>query len=396
MVNNIELESYIDITTFRPIASGSIGQVYYAKRKTDNLEIAIKVKHPNITEDLDKQYEIITFIKLIQKIPVLRNYYNLYFNIDDFIIDINLQCDFNNEANNCKKFQENFKDSSNYIVFPNIIFQSNDLLISEFIDGDSFETLTDIQKYQTSINFMCFFYQMLLVDNFLHGDLHCKNWKIKNNKDTNTIQIVVYDCGICFQNTTLELTNDFWFSLINYDIESLNKILIRFISETINTNTNNNNNTNLDIDKIKGDITIFFNDILNESVNTSIVLKLLIQFFSSNNIIIHKFLLNLSILLCVIEDFLKENSLIDKDKKINLKRSSMFEIITNSQLDIIAFCDVKKCYPKVRSLFSLDMNSKYNKYKSNIIKHNITESLNDENKLFSSLSLTNLKFRPPE
>jgi hypothetical protein len=74
----------------------------------------------------------------------------------------------------------------------------------------------------------------------------------------------------------------------------------------------------------------------------------------------------------------------------------MFEIINESQLDIIAFCDVKKCYPKIKNLFSLDMKNKYTKYKTNIMKNNITEVINTDNKLFSSLSLSTLTFRPPE
>jgi predicted unusual protein kinase regulating ubiquinone biosynthesis (AarF/ABC1/UbiB family) len=393
-MNGIMLESYVDIDTFKSIASGSIGQIYYAKRKEDNLEIAIKVKHPNIKEDLDNQYEIISFIKLLQYIKFLRNYFNLYINLDDFLTDINLQCDFNNEANNCKKFQENFKDSSNYIVFPKIIYQSDDLLISEYISGDSFENLSHIEKYQTSINFICFFYQMLLVDNFLHGDLHCKNWKVRKHKDTNTntnnIQIIVYDCGICFQNTTLELTKDFWFSLINYDIISLSKVMINFVI------SNNDNNSIVNYVQIEKDMNSLFNTVLTESISTTILIKTIINFFRSNNIIVHKFLLNISILLCVIEEFLKENNIIDKDKNRNLKRISMFEIITDSELDIIAFCDVKKCYPKIRSLFSLDMNNKYANYRSNLVKNNITEIKNNENKLFSTLALSTLKFRPPE
>ena len=219
-MNGITLDNYVDMSTFKFIASGSIGQVYYAKRILDNIEIAIKVKHPIISEDLDNQYELIKFIKFIQNIPFLRNYFNIYYNLDDFLLDINLQCNFNNEANNCKIFLENFKDSSNYIVFPKILYQSNDLLISEYIYGESFEELSDMQKYKTSINFICFFYQMLLIDNFIHGDLHCKNWKVRKNKENDNIQIIVYDCGICFQNSSLQLTTDFWFSLVNYDIDS--------------------------------------------------------------------------------------------------------------------------------------------------------------------------------
>ena len=383
----LSLDRYIDMSTFKSIASGSIGQVYYAKRLRDGMEIAIKVKHPNIESDLKNQYELVKFIKLIQMIPYFRNRYSLHFNLDDFLSDINMQCDFNNEANNCNTFRENFKDSADYIVFPKIIYQSNDLLISEYIEGESFESLSSMQKYKTSLNFICFFYQMLLIDNFLHGDLHCKNWKVRSNKETNTVQLVVYDCGICFQNSSLELTNDFWFALNNYDIESLNKIVLRFISDSTNKIMNNK--------KLEEDINIFFNNILNQSISTSVLIKSIIQFFRSNNIIVHKFLLNTSILLCVIEEFLKENNLIDKDKNRDIKRSSMFELINDAQLDIIAFCDVKKCYTKVRDLFSTDMKNKYTNYKKNVDKNNIKENENTEKKLFSSLSLSTLKFRPP-
>ena len=139
----------------------------------------------------------------------------------------------------------------------------------------------------------------------------------------------------------------------------------------------------------------FFNNILTESVGTSFIIKSIINFFRSHNIIIHKFLLNLSILVCVIEEFLKENNIVDKDKQRNLKRTSMFEIINDSQLDIIAFCDIKKCYPKIRDLLSEHMSNTYKKYKSNIIKNNINENDNNNSKLFSSLSLSTLKFRPP-
>jgi len=402
----IALEKYVDMNTFTVIASGSIGQVYYAKKLNDGSEVAIKVKHPNIEKDLENQYEIIKFIKLIQMIPFFRNRYNMYFNVDDFLSDINLQCDFNNEANNCIQFQENFKDSSDYIVFPKIIYQSKDLLISEFIEGDSFENLTNVQKSQTSINFICFFYQMLLVDNFLHGDLHCKNWKVRvnnnnNNNNNKKVQLIIYDCGICFQNINTELTNDFWFSLLKYDIDGITKAIKLFISDNNINNVNNvNNENNENNEKFKMDINNFFNSIIFNSIDTSILIKSIINFFRANDIIVPKFLLNLSILICVIEEFLKANNIIDKEKykqnNTTKSKSNMFEIMNDCQMDIIAFCDVKKCYPKVRDLFTKNMEDKYIKYKYNIEKNNIMESNTIEKRLFSSLSLSNLKFRKPE
>ena len=42
------------------------------------------------------------------------------------------------------------------------------------------------------------------------------------------------------------------------------------------------------------------------------------------------------------------------------------------------------------------MKDKYISYKTNIEKHNINEITNTNKQLFSSLSLSSLKFKPPE
>ena len=54
-MTGITLDKYIYMDTLREIASGSIGQVYYAKRRVDGREIAIKVKHPDISRNLEEQ-----------------------------------------------------------------------------------------------------------------------------------------------------------------------------------------------------------------------------------------------------------------------------------------------------------------------------------------------------
>jgi predicted unusual protein kinase regulating ubiquinone biosynthesis (AarF/ABC1/UbiB family) len=391
----IELEEYIDISTFKPIASGSIGQIYYGRRKEDGLEVAIKVKHPNIEVDLSNQSELIQLIKVFQSISFFRNRYNLFFNLDDFLYDINLQCDFNNEANNSSTFSENFKDSSHLIIFPKVIYQSEDLLISEYIEGTDFNELTDMQKFNTTLNFTCFFYQMLFVDNFIHGDLHCKNWKVRlvdnenNNSNINRkqqVQIIVYDCGICFKNINLQLSQDFWFSLIKYDISEINKVLQQFIKYT-NPNCNNYG--------FEDEINKIFENVLTQSMGTSIIMKSIISFFRKNDIQIHKFLLNFSILICVVEEFLKANDIIDRDKN-EICKTSMFDIINDNELDLMTFCDVKKCYPKVRDLFALHKKDKFTQYKNNLNENEIKEELNSEKRLFSSISLSGLIFKNPE
>ena len=389
-MGGIELTTYMDMKTFKIIASGSIGQVYYGRRKIDNLEVAIKVKHPNIESDLDNQIELLRLVKFIQSISYFRHKYNILFNIDDFLEDINLQCDFNNEANNTKLFSENFKDSSHYIVFPEVLYQSTDILISKYIEGSSIDTLTDMQKFHTSLNFFCFFKQMLVVDNFIHGDLHCKNWKVKYNEITKTTQIIVYDCGICFKNINTELTSKFWYALVNYDIENLIILLKDFIKESNNINTNYFNNKIFD-----NEIKHLFTHVIKHSMGTSLIMKVLLNLFKTNNLIVHKFLLNFTILICVIEEYMKNSNLINKN---NNQSISMFDIINDNQLDIISFCEVKKCYPKVKEIIELNMKNSYNTYKNNCInnKLEIYENINNTKKLFSSISLSGLTFKPPE
>jgi len=384
----IELEDYIDISTFKAIASGSIGQVYYGKRKRDGVEVAIKVKHPTIDTDLENQYELLTVLRYIQSIHYFKVKYNLIFNIDDFLEDINLQCDFNNEANNVKKFIENFKESSNYIIFPKILFQSNDLLISEYIEGKSIESLSDMAKFKTSLNFICFFKQMLFIDNFIHGDLHCKNWKVKYNENTKITKMIIYDCGICFQNSNIKLSTDFWFALINYDIDKLIIVLKEFLKI--------NNDLNIPyftLNKFDEDVTYIFKNIIddNNHMGTSLIMNILLDIFRNNNLIIHKFLLNFTIFICVIEDYMKSNNLISKTINNNV---TMFDVINDSHFDIIAFCETNKCYTQVCDLIKLKSKDNFKVYKNNNKINNFEN--NQNKKLFSSIELSSLTFKPPE
>ena len=391
-IDGVKLDEYIDISTMKIIASGSIGQVYWAKRKSDGLEIAIKVKHPDIADNLEAQFPIIKLYKFLQSFNYIKKRYMLIFNIDDFLFDIMQQCDFRIEANNCNKFRENFIDSKDFIVFPEILYQSSDILITNYISSIPLEELTQIQYYNITINFVCFFYQMLFVDNFIHGDLHCKNWKVKISP-TGKPQLIIFDCGICFSNIDKQLTNDFWFGIAKYDIEQLSVTLEKFITVT---NTITNSEITIQID-MKTVITNIFNNILKNSLSISLVLKSIIQFFTAHNFIIHKFLINLSILICVIEEFFKKGEIINRDKP-NPYNINMFEIINDNQLDIIAFCNANKCYPKVAELFNEQLDNKFIEYKQNLETNNINDikPCNNQPVLFSTLGLTTLKFKIPE
>ena len=78
----------------------------------------------------------------------------------------------------------------------------------------------------------------------------------------------------------------------------------------------------------------------------------------------------------------------------------MFDIINDSQLDIIAFCETNNCYTQVGKLIKLKSKNNFNTYKSNTnfnnSETNETNKTNKTKKLFSSIELSNLIFKPPE
>ena len=48
-----------------------------------------------------------------------------------------------------------------------------------------------------------------------------EKWRTGANENTKITQMIIYDCGICFENSNIKLSTDFWFALINYDIDKL-------------------------------------------------------------------------------------------------------------------------------------------------------------------------------
>jgi hypothetical protein len=76
----------------------------------------------------------------------------------------------------------------------------------------------------------------------------------------------------------------------------------------------------------------------------------------------------------------------------------MFDIINDNQLDIITFCNVNKCYPKVSELLQKELDNKYIEYKQNVVNNDINENKTNDKQptLFSTISLSGLTFRPPE
>ena len=206
-------EEYTSITE---IASGSIGQVYKIKDKKEN-EFAMKILHPNIHQQINFFYYLFLLIKIIKP---LHNYISYYFPIDlnTFIIDFKMQTDFINEANNNLAFTNIYQDNP-HIIIPSLHKVSSNIIIMSYEEGTRFDKidLSDDIVYKTVSLLKLFNKNNEVVFNFMHGDLHKGNWKIRiNNGD---VKLVIYDFGFCWRPPKAILDN---LIMINHTLMDIN------------------------------------------------------------------------------------------------------------------------------------------------------------------------------
>lgn len=239
---NFDFDEIIELDHTFNIKSASIAQVYKGKFKNknknmefySNQDIAIKVVHPEV------KYQIffpIFFIKLykflVTYIWFLKKY-NTIFNFESFFNNLKKQLNMINEFNNMT-FYYNYYKNNEYIIIPEPILCSNNILIMEFIDG---KLINDIEisdfKKQKIIGLLALFVKenYMFLD-YYHSDLHDYNWKIKEYKDF--YQLIIYDFGYICKNYIQNISKSL---IYNLDTNNIDKLAINIYNNIDNTNFN--------------------------------------------------------------------------------------------------------------------------------------------------------------
>ncbi|OUM52700.1 hypothetical protein BVG19_g1911 [[Candida] boidinii] len=185
----------------KPVGCGAIAQVHLAKltkqyRDENNLReedyVAVKVVHPKVEIKINRDLKIMNFFaNLIDYIPTME-WLSLPQEVLNFSILMKLQLDLRIEGYNLLKFQEKFKGRSN-VKFPKPFktFSGRKVLIEERINGLSMSKLLEMKQTfgkgiskETSDILIDGFLKMLILDNFIHSDLHAGNIFIRFGKNT--------------------------------------------------------------------------------------------------------------------------------------------------------------------------------------------------------------------
>ncbi|XP_015578186.2 probable serine/threonine-protein kinase abkC [Ricinus communis] len=181
-----------------PVASGSIAQVHRAslrfrypgQKQVKPMVVAVKVRHPGVGESIRRDFEIINMVaKLSNFIPTL-NWLRLDESVQQFAVFMMSQVDLAREAAHLSRFIYNFRRWKD-VSFPKPVYPlvHPAVLVETYEQGESVSHFVDeleghdrIKSALAHIGTHALL-KMLLVDNFIHADMHPGNILVRMSQN---------------------------------------------------------------------------------------------------------------------------------------------------------------------------------------------------------------------
>lgn len=218
--NGIPFEDIFEEFHEKPLGVGAIAQVYKAKlrpslattsqrdltQEPENLRgkvrknvdamvksspqrapssyVAVKVLHPKVERVIRRDLKIMgLFASIINFIPTM-HWLSLPDEVVQFGEMMKLQLDLRIEGSNLVIFRENFKSRTTaWFPYPYLDYTTREVLVEEFAQGIPLSTFLNVGGgvYQKEIanQGLDAFLHMLLIDNFVHADLHPGNIMVR-------------------------------------------------------------------------------------------------------------------------------------------------------------------------------------------------------------------------
>lgn len=220
-------EDIFDRFDQKPYAAASIGQVHRAKTK-DGREVIVKVQYPGVDKSCDsdlKQLRMTLKLGGLLKIP--KESVDQLF--QEILERLHEELDYQNEANNIKRFQQFHKDDEGLII-PTVIDQlsTRRILTMDLVEGDHISELDRTVYTQDVINLIGHRIFTTMADQLfkfqcIHGDPHAGNFAFRPDGT-----VIMYDFG-CVKQLKPEIVTAYKAALnagIKKDYKLLDKRLI--------------------------------------------------------------------------------------------------------------------------------------------------------------------------
>lgn len=146
--------------------------------------VAIKVLHPKVERVIRRDLRIMSFFSSIINVIPTMHWLSLPDEVAQFGEMMKLQLDLRIEASNLAIFREKFKSRTTaWFPFPYLDYSTREVLVEEFAQGIPLSTFMELGGgvYQQEIasEGLDAFLHMLLIDNFIHADLHPGNIMVR-------------------------------------------------------------------------------------------------------------------------------------------------------------------------------------------------------------------------
>lgn len=186
-----KLEDVFEEFIEKPLGCGAIAQVYLGKVRSDLVKespwVAVKVLHPNVEATIERDLRLMRiFASAINALPTME-WLSLPQEVEQFSLLMKLQLDLRIEGMNLEKFTHNFANKKD-IRFPKAYMDltSRKVLVEEYIHGVPMSKLLALSSNfgkglskEVSDKGLDAFLQMLILDNFVHADLHPGNIMVR-------------------------------------------------------------------------------------------------------------------------------------------------------------------------------------------------------------------------
>ncbi|KAK7400467.1 hypothetical protein VNO78_11675 [Psophocarpus tetragonolobus] len=177
-----------------PVASGSIAQVHraslkyrYPGQQAKPLVVAVKVRHPGVGESIRRDFAIINLVAKSSKFIHALNWLRLDESVQQFAVFMMSQVDLAREAAHLSRFIYNFRRWRD-VSFPKPVYPlvHPAVLVETYENGESVSHYVDeLQGHEAIKSSLAHIgtnalLKMLLVDNFIHADMHPGNILVRS------------------------------------------------------------------------------------------------------------------------------------------------------------------------------------------------------------------------
>ena len=213
----------------KPIASGSIAQVYKGVLK--GKPVAVKILRPHLIDTINIDLSILNDFKPVLKkiLGVGRN-----FDMDAFFLEIRemltREVDLRIEAVNMRRFEDNFKNVKNVAVpeiYPN--YCSTNVLTMEFINGTQIKDIINMpiaqsKKSEYTRAITKSYLKQVYIDGFYHADPHGGNMIVQED---DTIAIIDFGAVGSIDDELKKNMLEFYYAINNKDVEGATQSFLK-------------------------------------------------------------------------------------------------------------------------------------------------------------------------